>query len=199
MNSVSFTRLFKYVALLSLLPAVAFAHPGHDGGHDFGWDFSAGFTHPLVGADHLLAMLAVGIWAAQLGGRARWLVPATFVGVMTLAATLGQHGVVLPAVEPMIAASLLVFGLMIATAKHLRLSVGLGLTAMFAAFHGSVHGAEIPAHVAAFAYGCGFVAATVLLHACGLGLGALAAAQSPRVARAAGAAVSVVGAVMLVA
>ncbi|MFA6963025.1 MAG: HupE/UreJ family protein [Opitutaceae bacterium] len=192
------SRFLKLGAVLALLPAIASAHPGHDGGHDLGWDFSGGLMHPLGGLDHLLAMIAVGVWAAQLGGRARWLVPATFVGVMTIAAAFGQHGLVPVGIEQMIAASLLAFGLLIAMAKRLPLSAGLGLTALFAAFHGFAHGAEIPATSSGLAYGLGFVAATVTLHGLGLALGTLTARQSSWFAKTAGAGIAAVGAVMLV-
>lgn len=193
------SRFLKLSALLAVLPAIASAHPGHDGGHGLEWDFAGGVQHPLFGLDHLLAMIAVGIWAAQLGGRARWFVPATFVGVMALGAVVGNQGVAFPAVEQMIAASLLAFGLMIALAKRLPVSLGLGLTALFALFHGVAHGAEIPANVSGVSYGLGFVVATTALHGVGLALGKLSAKQSAWFAKAAGASVAAVGAVMLIA
>lgn len=199
MNRPFAARCFQLFAVLALLPAVASAHPGHDGGHDLSWDFSGGFAHPLFGLDHLLAMICVGLWAARLGGRARWLVPATFVGVLSLAAVLGRQSAVPAGVEQMIAASLLVFGLMIATARRLPLAAGLALTAVFAAFHGFAHGAEIPATSNGLAYGLGFVAATVLLHGAGLVAGRFTARQSAWFARLAGTGVAAVGAVMLAA
>jgi urease accessory protein len=199
MKSPLAARFLKISAVLALLPAIASAHPGHDGGHDLSWDFAGGFAHPVFGLDHLLAMVAVGVWAAQLGGRARWIVPATFVSVMTLSAAFAQNGIVPAGMEQMIAASLLAFGLMIAMAKRLPLSAGLGLTALFAAFHGFAHGAEIPANSSGLSYGLGFVAATVLLHAAGLALGKLSATQSSWFSKAAGAGVAAVGAVMFVA
>jgi urease accessory protein len=199
MKSRLTARFFKFSAALALLPAVASAHPGHDGGHDLTWDFAGGFAHPVFGLDHLLAMIAVGIWAAQVGGRARWIVPATFVGVMTLASFFGQRGFVPSGMEQMIAVSLLALGLMIALAKRLPLSAGLGLAALFAAFHGFAHGAEIPATSSGLSYGLGFVAATILLHAVGLALGKLSLNQSSWFAKTAGAGVAAVGAVMLVA
>jgi urease accessory protein len=192
-------RFLKLCAVLALLPAVASAHPGHDGGHDLSWDFAGGFAHPIGGFDHLLAMIAVGVWAAQIGGRARWLVPATFVGVMALAATFGQHGFVPAGLEQMIAASLLAFGLLIALAKRLPLAAGLGLTALFAAFHGFAHGAEIPATSGGLSYGLGFIAATVALHGLGLALGRVSTRQVPWFAKTAGAGIAAVGAVMLIA
>ena len=195
------TRFVRgFVAFFALLPVLAQAHPGHDGGHGLTWDFTGGLGHPFFGLDHLLAMVAVGIWAAQLGGRARWLVPATFVGVMTLGAALAHSGnavVSAPAVEQLIAASLLAFGLMIALAKRLPLAVGLPFVALFAAFHGFAHGAEIPANASGLAYGLGFVLATVALHLAGLALGKLSLRQSARWSQLAGAGIAVVGAVLL--
>jgi urease accessory protein len=168
-----------------VIPAVAYAHPGHDG-HDFGWDFSSGFGHPLFGFDHLLAMLAVGLWAAQLGGRARWLVPATFVALMIAGAAMARQGLAISGVEQVIATSVLILGLLLATAATLPVAVGMALVGLFAAFHGYAHGAEMPANSQALGYGAGFVLATVLIHATGVGLGVLAAQRSPKVTRIAG-------------
>lgn len=199
MKSRLVARFLKISAALALLPAIASAHPGHDGGHDLTWDFAGGFAHPVFGLDHLLAMIAVGIWAAQLGGRARWIVPATFVGVMTVAAAFGQNGVVPAGMEQMIAASLLAFGLMIAMANRIPLSAGLGLTALFAAFHGFAHGSELPATSSGFSYGLGFVIATALLHAAGYGLCSIKIAQINGWLKASGIGIATIGAVMLVA
>lgn len=199
MKSRLVARFLKISAALALLPAIASAHPGHDGGHDLTWDFAGGFAHPVFGLDHLLAMIAVGIWAAQLGGRARWIVPATFVGVMTAAAAFGQNGVVPAGMEQMIAASLLAFGLMIAMANRIPLSAGLGLTALFAAFHGFAHGSELPATSSGFSYGLGFVIGTALLHAAGYGLGSIKIAQINGWLKASGIGIATIGAVMLVA
>lgn len=182
-----------------LFPALAQAHPGHEG-HELTWDFSAGAAHPLSGLDHLLAMVAVGLWAAQLGGRARWLVPAAFVGVMALGGALGQSGVVVvPGVEQGIAASVLVLGLLIAAAVRLPVAAGMALVGGFAVFHGFGHGAEMPATAGGLGYGAGFVAATAALHAAGLGLGLLAGKFSPGATRIAGWGVAAAGVVILVA
>lgn len=193
----SFARVSALLSGLVLSAGSLHAHPGHDGGHGFEWDFAGGFAHPIGGLDHLLAMIAVGVWAAQLGGHARWAVPATFVGVMTVAAALGMNGIVPGGVEQMIAASLLVFGLMIILAKRLPLAAGLGLTALFATFHGFAHGAELPAGSGAVSYGMGFVAATALLHAAGFGLGRLVLAQRSWIAQTAGMFIAVIGALLL--
>jgi len=185
-------RLAPPAAAFLVLPALAHAHPGHDG-HDFTWDFSGGFAHPLSGWDHLLAMIAVGLWAAQLGGRARWPVPAAFVGVMALGAALGQAGVTFPGVEQGIAASILALGLLIAAAVRLPVTAGMALVGAFAIFHGLAHGAEMPAAAGGFSYGAGFVAATVLLHAAGVGLGLIAARRSAHATQFAGWAIAASG------
>jgi urease accessory protein len=188
-------RLPKICALLLLFPALAHAHPGHDG-HELTWDFSGGFAHPLSGWDHLLAMMAVGLWAAQLGGRARWFVPSAFVGVMALAAVFGHFYGTIPGTEQGIAASILILGLLIATAARLPVAAGMALVGVFAVFHGVAHGAEMPATAGGLSYGAGFVVATALLHAVGLGLG-MALKKQPTLARFAGGAVAA-GALALV-
>ncbi|MEN9401753.1 MAG: hypothetical protein RL091_456 [Verrucomicrobiota bacterium] len=177
-------RPFALVALL--LPVLAQAHPGHDGDHDFGWDFNTGFTHPFLGWDHLVAMLAVGLWAVQLGGRARWMVPASFVTVMALGAALARTGVSIPGVEQLIAASVLVIGLLIATATKLPVAAGMSLVGLFAAFHGFAHGVEMPVSTEALGYGAGFILATILVHCAGIGLGTLAAIRHEQATKAAG-------------
>ncbi len=137
---------------------------------------AAGFVHPFTGLDHLLAMLAVGLWAAQLGGRWTWAVPLAFVASMALGGALGFAGVNLPFVEPMIAASVLVLGLLVALQVRLRYS-GLVLVGAFAIFHGIAHAAEMPAETPRLVYAAGFVLATALLHAAGVGLGLLPRAR----------------------
>ncbi len=189
--------LLKGFVLLAALPAIASAHPGHDGDHGFGWDFSGGFAHPLGGWDHLLAMIAVGFWAVQLGGRARWLVPAAFVSMMTLGAVLGHGGISIAGTEQGIAASVLVLGLLVATAARLPIAAGMAVVGVFALFHGLAHGAEMPATAAGLSYGLGFVLATSLLHAAGLGLGLITAKKSTVIPQTAGAAIALVGVAML--
>ncbi len=190
-------RLLLLAAIFAA-PAVAHAHPGHDG-HDFGWDFRTGFSHPLLGWDHLAAMLAVGLWAVQLGGRARWLVPAAFVGVMALGAALARTGVAVPGVEQTIAASVLILGLLIASASKLPTWAGMALVGLFAAFHGFAHGAEMPGTSAGLTYGAGFVLATALIHLAGIGLGSLAARRSEKITRAAGLVIAACGVVLFAA
>jgi urease accessory protein len=178
------------------LPVLAHAHPGHDG-HELTWDFATGAAHPFSGWDHLLAMIAVGLWAAQLGGRCRWLVPVAFVTVMALGAAPGPAGFAVPGVEQGIAVSLLVLGLLIATAVRLPVPAGMAIVGLFALFHGAAHGSEMPATADGIGYGAGFVAATALLHVVGLGLG-FALKNHEKAVRFAGGAVAIVGAVAFV-
>jgi urease accessory protein len=155
--------LFALALLLS--PALAFAHAGHD--HS---GLLAGLAHPLQGLDHLLAMLAVGLWAAQQTGAARWALPLGFVGSMLAGGLLGFAGVQLALLESGIAASLLALGLLVAVAARLPLSGALGLTAVFGLSHGIAHGLELPALASPWGYAGGFVAASAALHAAGYAL-----------------------------
>lgn len=153
-------------AALMALPAAALAHTGHmePGG------FVHGFEHPLGGLDHLLAMVAVGLWAAQTGGRALWALPAAFVGAMILGGLAGMAGLTLPAVELGILGSVLALGALVAFQPKLSLGVSAAITAAFAVFHGYAHGIEMPVAASPSAYGLGFATATALLHAGGIGL-----------------------------
>jgi urease accessory protein len=132
-----------------------------------------GFIHPISGIDHVLAMVAVGVLAAQLGGRALWLVPLSFVGVMAAAGALGMAGIQLPFAELGIALSVIVLGLAIAFPIELPALAAMAVVGFFAVFHGQVHGAEMPAAASALPYAAGFVGGTALLHATGVGLGLL--------------------------
>jgi len=183
--------------LVFALPVLAHAHPGHDG-HDLTWSFSTGFGHPLGGWDHLLVMLVVGLWAARLGGSARWLVPLAFVSTMVVGAALAQNGLALGGVEQGIAASLIVLGLLVAFAIRVPVAISMALVGGFALFHGSAHGVEIPLTSSGLAYGAGFVVATALLHAAGLGLGFVLKKQAG-LAQIAGGAVAAAGIFALVA
>lgn len=169
--------------VLSAVAAPVCAHPGHDLP---GAGFIAGFVHPWLGFDHLLAMIAVGIWAAQLGGRARLLVPAAFVSVMGLGAAGALAGFVPPHIEAGIAASLFVLGLFVAAAGRLPVAAAMVLSASFAFCHGAAHGSELPAFADPLRFGTGFVLATALLHGAGLGIGYAAQRRGQWLARAAG-------------
>lgn len=183
-----FQKMTLVGAILLLAPSLASAHVLPDGSHGL----QQGFLHPLSGGDHLLAMLAVGLWAAQQQGRAVWLIPAAFVSLMTVGGALGLAGVLLPGVELGIALSLLVLGLLIATAARFTPSLSMALVGFFALFHGCAHGAEMPGSASAGLFSLGFIAATLLLHGAGLlaGFGLQRAAQM-RWVRFAGAAIAV--------
>jgi len=159
-------RLFVTVALL-LAPSIAFAHPGH--GED--GSLLAGLLHPLSGLDHLLAMTAVGLLAAHLGGRALWAVPATFVAVMAFGGIFGVAGVSLPFAETAIALSVVVFGLLIFSGMAPPVFAAMSMVGVFAFFHGHAHGTEMPANGSWLVYGIGFMTATALLHGLGITLG----------------------------
>ncbi|MCZ4305634.1 HupE/UreJ family protein [Zoogloeaceae bacterium G21618-S1] len=143
----------------------AMAHGGHAGGH-----FTAGLAHPFGGVDHLLAMLAVGVYATRQSGRARWGLPLGFVVAMLFGAGLAALGVALPAVEGGIGVSVLVMGLLIALAVKLPASVALPVVGVFALFHGYAHVAEMGS-ASLLNYVGGFVVATALLHGAGYALG----------------------------
>ena len=161
------------VATAAMLPCFAIAHVGHG---DAGGGLWAGMLHPLSGLDHIAAMVALGIWAAQLGAPAIWLVPIAFPLVVALGGALGALGVPVPEVEVGIALSAITFGLMIALSvrapRRVATSALLGLLVVaFAIFHGYAHGTEIPESTNAMSYAVGFVLATGLLHALGIVLG----------------------------
>jgi urease accessory protein len=161
------------VAIAGMLPALAIAHVGHG---DAGGGLWAGMLHPVSGLDHIVVMVALGIWAAQLGAPAIWVLPIAFPLVVALGGVLGALGVVAPGVEVGIALSAITFGLMIALSvrapQRVAESALLGLlVAVFAIFHGYAHGAEIPQSGNAILYVVGFVLATGLLHALGIVLG----------------------------
>jgi urease accessory protein len=182
------------VALLAVaVPAAAFAHPGHPGD-----GLVAGFMHPFSGADHLLAMLAVGFWAAMLGGWARYAVPAAFVSVMMAGASFGMAATPIPMVELAVAASVVALGLLVAFEVKVPVAVASAIVATAAFFHGFAHGTELPASNQALTYVGGFVAATVILHGAGLALGSLRLSKAGRiVGRIAGIGVALTGLALL--
>jgi urease accessory protein len=160
-----FKRLFTASLLtLAASPALAHVDPVAHG------SVAAGFTHPIFGADHVLAMVAVGLWAAMLGGRTIWAVPMAFVGAMALGFVLSLAGIPLPMVEPMILTSVIIMGVLVAMAVRLPLTAGMAVVAGLALFHGHAHGTEMGG-AGALAYLFGFATATTLLHGAGLLLG----------------------------
>lgn len=177
-------------ALMSI-SSVALAHPGHEMS-----GFYTGLAHPFTGLDHLLAMVAVGLWAAQWGGHARWQVPASFIALLCLGGIVGINGFTLPGTEWGVAASLVVFGVFVALGSKLSVGTGILISGVFAFFHGAAHGVEIPNVSMGFAYSMGFVVASALLHASGF-LTGYATRFVPLVVRFAGAAIASTGAVLM--
>ncbi|MCU0793934.1 MAG: HupE/UreJ family protein [Opitutaceae bacterium] len=196
------TRKFSIscAALVAIAPSIALAHPGHEGDHGgLSWDFVGGFLHPLGGWDHLLAMVAIGLWAAKLGGKARWAVPMSFVVALIAGAVVGASGFVLGGLEQAIAASVVVLGLLIVSAARLPLAAGMAIAATFAVFHGIAHGSEMPATSSGFGFGVGFALATALLHGAGYGIGLLANRAPVWVTQGAGVGLVAAGGLMLAA
>ncbi len=182
-------HLFASLPLL-LMATAALAHAdGAAGG------FASGFSHPIGGWDHVVAMVAVGLWGAFLGAPALWLLPVVFPLVMAFGGALGVLGVPLPMVETGIALSGVVLGLLIAFAVRAPLWAAAAIVGVFAVFHGHAHGTELPDAANPLAYGVGFVVATGLLHLGGIGLGVLAGSVTGRVAlRTIGAGIAAAGA-----
>ncbi|MER8808526.1 HupE/UreJ family protein [Mesorhizobium australicum] len=181
-------RLCLSAILLVAAAIPAYAHVG------IGTTSSAmaGFTHPLSGLDHMTVMLAVGLWAALKGGKAIWVWPAAFVGVMLGGAALGMAHVPLPFVEPGILASVVALGLLVALVD-LPVSAGVAIIGLFALFHGHAHGTEVPENAGGLEYMVGFAVATVLLHAIGIAVGLGLGMRSRGVARITGAACAAIG------
>jgi urease accessory protein len=157
----------------TLVSTAAFAHTGH--GDTAG--FLHGFMHPVGGLDHILAMVAVGVFACVLGGRALFLVPLSFIGMMAAGFLLGAGGIELPLVELAIALSSIVIGGVAAMGRPMRVAGAMALVGAFALFHGHAHGAEMPSGASGLLYVLGFITATALLHATGI-LAALGSAKS---------------------
>ncbi len=160
----------KILVSLATLAAMASGAEAHVGvGHTHG--FIHGFMHPIGGMDHVLAMVAVGLFAAILGGRARWAVPMSFVAMMAVGGAVGIAGITVPFVEIGIALSVLVLGALVALQTKLPVAIASALVGVFAVFHGVAHGAEMPVDASGIQYALGFVAATAVLHGVGLAIG----------------------------
>ena len=173
-------------AILLALPLAAFAHTGH-GEHGF----VDGFTHPFLGLDHLLAMLMVGIWSV-LNARSNkvWLAPLAFVSLLAVGAFLGQHGIVVPQLEPLVASSVLVLGVMLALPFNPGLPAALAVIGGFALFHGMAHGGELEQGSAIMS---GIVLGSVVLHACGMGFAHRVLKSRPQLALRLGQLVALIG------
>ena len=186
-------------ALVSLvlitLPRLVFAHAPEGAGGGF----MTGFLHPILGYDHLIAMVAVGLWGAFLGDRVLWILPIVFPTIMAVGAAIGILGLEIPLVEFVIALSGVVLGALIALRFRAPLAIAMVLVGIFAIFHGYAHGLEMPEQISAMTYGAGFVIGTGLLHLAGIGLGF--ATRLPRgelLVRGCGGVISVVGLTYLV-
>lgn len=182
------------ILIAGALPASAHLDPGAHG------SLAAGFSHPLFGADHVLAMVAVGLWAALLGGRALWLVPAAFVAMMSAGFAAALAGAPLPFVEPAILASVVAIGLLAAVALSVPAGAAMAMVGFFAFFHGHAHGGELGS-AGALPFAAGFALATAFLHAAGaaagVGLGRLAAGGVGRIATRIAGALTAAGGVWL--
>ena len=184
-------KLRSTLAVLATLAApLAVAHTG---AHEH-FDLFAGLAHPVSGADHLLAMVAVGIWGAMLGGSARLALPVSFVLAMLLGGVAGHLGMPLPAIETGIALSVLALGLLVSLSVRMPTVLAMALTAGFAVFHGFAHGVEAPADGSFWLYGAGFAVATAALHAAGFTLNQRLTATARRVL---GAGVAAMGGLLL--
>jgi urease accessory protein len=186
-------RFVLGVAATLVVPAVAFAHTGTGAAAGL----AHGFAHPFSGMDHILAMVAVGVLAANLGGRALWAVPLTFMALMAIGAGLGLAGVALPYVETVITLSVLVLGLVVAAPRQWPVAAAMVLVGFFAVFHGHAHGTEMSETISAAAYGLGFICATAILHLTGIvmgvGVARLGAIRAQRISQIGGLAVAAAG------
>ena len=153
------------LTLLTATPALAHIERGQAAG------FLSGLSHPVSGLDHVLAMVAVGLWGAQLGAPAMWLLPVIFPMVMALGGTLGLLGIPLPFVEIAIALSAVLLGIMVMSEARPPVAVAAIMVGFFAVFHGHAHGTELPAGQSGLLYSMGFVAATGCLHGVGIAIG----------------------------
>lgn len=188
------------LGFLTFCATSALAHPGHAPANGF----MQGVAHPLTGLDHILAMFAVGLWAAQLVNlrsdkRVLWIIPAVFVSMMAIGGALGMsHIVQLPLVEIGIGASVLILGVLIAAAVQLPLPISAAIVGGFAVFHGFAHGAEMPDTISGLSYGAGFIVATIALHAAGISAGLLTQRGiTPKLVRFGGLAIAMAGVILL--
>jgi urease accessory protein len=193
------TLLLRALTLsIALIPSAAFAHAGAGAAHGF----EHGIQHPFGGVDHLLAMIAVGIFAARLGGRALLLVPLSFVALMAIGGTAGFAEIRLPYVEIAIALSVVVLGVFVAFRTQMPLIAAIVVVSAFAFFHGHAHGAELPDGESPFPYAAGFLIATAMLHAAGIALGIAfeklgTNVKAQRYVQAGGSAIAIAGVLLL--
>lgn len=197
-NHIMSSRLLRALPLVAAMVLIAHPASAHEQA-DAGSGLAAGLLHPLTGADHLIAMVAVGIWGAQLGAPAIWVLPITFPLVMALGGVLGILHVPLPVPEIIIALSALVLGGAVALRLKLPFIAAAAVVAVFAIFHGHAHGAELPGSANPLAYGIGFVTSTGLLHLCGILIGTLTRwPAGERMVRALGVVIALLGGYFLI-
>lgn len=192
-SSSKFVQVILFTLLLAAVPRVAFAH---DGGETLPFGgFLSGLLHPVLGYDHLLAMLSVGILSAQIGGRAIWTVPATFVGVMAVGGALGLINLGELPVEFAIAFSLVLLGAVIAAERKLPILLAMVTVGFFAIFHGYAHGAEMPSTAEPVVFALGFLLGTAIIHIAGVVIGDISRRyqKGPAVLRVGGAAIVLIG------
>jgi urease accessory protein len=194
MNNQTRTFFTRWASAL-LLAGLSGTAAAHTFGAE-GAGFAEGLAHPFLGLDHVLAMIGVGLWAAQLGGRALWQLPLAFLTVMAGGAWLDQAGSDWSGTEAMIALSVVALGLLVAVSARMAGWIGIGLVALFALFHGYAHGQEIPQAVAPVTYAAGFLLATLILHLIGLGLG-LSISRTRTASRVGGLAMAATGVYLL--
>jgi urease accessory protein len=186
------TRFLTTIFLLAASGA-AFAHPGHDVS-----GLAAGLMHPFTGLDHLLAMVAVGLWAAQGGGRKIWLLPAAFMTMLVAGAGLAMLWQALPLVEAGIATSVLALGLIVALSAQLPVTLSIAITALFGLLHGYAHGIELPESAAPLDYAAGFLIATASLHLAGIAVSVATQRRYALLSRILGSAIALAGTYLLV-
>jgi urease accessory protein len=192
-NKHSRTVLRAAAFTFAFVATPALAHSGHGES-----SFMTGLLHPLFGLDHVIAMVAVGLWGAVLGRPALYVLPIVFPLVMVVGGMMGMNGIALPYVEPGIAASAIALGLMVALMARPPLWVASLMVGVFALFHGHAHGAELPTGMGAAPYVLGFIAGTAALHGVGIGLGVLFGSKAGvMVTRAIGALITVAGAAFM--
>lgn len=184
--------LAAYLALTAFAPAQAHLLGASGAG------LTEGIAHPFSGLDHLLAMIAVGFWAAQLGGRAVVALPIVFPLMMAAGAVSGGNGLPMPGVEAGVAASVVVLGALVAFGVHLPLLAGAGLVGLFALLHGHSYGTEMPMAASPAGYALGFLGATLVLHLTGIAAGQMVRRQAESsFARVAGSGTAAAGLVLL--
>jgi urease accessory protein len=192
-----------FASIAATLPLSALAHVGSDGGghHNFLDSLSHAIAHPFGGADHLAAMLAVGAWSALAFGKSgkAWAAPAGFVALLIAGCLAGFAGLHVPAIEPMIAASVLVLGLLVMVQKKMAVGAAAGLAGVFAFFHGAAHGYELfeDSFGAAAGVIVGMAAGSAILHLAGMALGHQVMQRHQALAKVAGGITAALGAFML--